>query len=99
MLEGENHTPIEIYDIITSTDWWVLLLLILIVIAIVNQRTQSKNQKRSHEKVIELIEKGHDAKLCPKCKGKGHVQWDWVSANCPECDGLGYIYKLKESRK
>jgi RecJ-like exonuclease len=73
----------------------VLFFIALIVVAVIAQYTQGENQKRAQEKVIELTEKGHDAKLCSKCKGKGTGTW----RSCPECGGLGYIFKLKESEE
>lgn len=75
-----------------------VILIIIVVIVIMAQSKQDKNQKMAQEKVIELTGKGHDAKLCPKCKGKGGHTWgEW--ANCPECAGLGYIYKLRPSEE
>lgn len=70
------------------------VILIFIVAAILwNASQREKNQKRAQEKVIELTEKGHDAKLCPKCKGKGEGAWGGA---CAECGGLGYIYRLRK---
>lgn len=72
---------------------FVIFFIALIVAAVISEYTQGENQKRAQEKVIELTEKGHDAKLCPKCKGKGEGTW----GSCSECGGLGYIFKLRES--
>ena len=79
------------YGILTIPS--VLLLIALMVVLVMAQYSQVKNQKRAQEKVMELTEKGHDAKLCPKCKGKGAE----TLRSCPECGGLGYIFKLRES--
>ena len=81
------------YGILTIPN--VLLLIALMVVLVMAQYSQDKNQKRAQEKVMELTEKGHEAKLCPKCKGKGTGTW----RSCPECGGLGYIFKLKESEE
>jgi len=76
----------------------VVIFFVVVAIIVMAQYIQDKNQKRTQEKVTELTEKGHDAKLCPKCKGKGGRTWgEW--ANCPECGGLGYIFKLRESEE
>ncbi len=58
----------------------------------------AKGQKWAHEKVVELTEKGHDAKICPKCNGKAAAGEFWVK-KCAECNGLGYIYKLRHSEE
>lgn len=72
-----------------------LCFIALIVVIVIAQYTQDENQKRAQEKVMELTEKGHEAKLCPKCKGKGVGTW----RACAECGGLGYIYKLRKSEE
>ncbi|MBL7185685.1 MAG: hypothetical protein ISS70_05115 [Phycisphaerae bacterium] len=71
----------------------VILILIVAFLILVHNK-QDQKQKSSHEKVMELKDKGHDAKICPKCKGKGGTLDNWTC--CPECDGLGYILKLRE---
>jgi len=42
------------------------LIACIFVIIQYNQYTKGKNQKVEQEKVMELTEKGHEAKLCPK---------------------------------
>lgn len=75
----------------------VIFIVILILWILWNLSQQDKNQRRAQEKIMELTEKGHDAKLCPKCNGKGKKAVTWEA--CAECGGLGYIYKLRESEE
>lgn len=74
-----------------------VILIIILGIIFWELSKQDKKQKAAQEKVVELTEKGHDAKLCPKCNGKGGAWGD--SRNCTECAGLGYIYKLRHSEE
>lgn len=73
----------------------VLLLIAIMVVLVMFGYSKEQKQKRAQEKVMELTDKGHEAKLCPKCKGTGAVNWQ----SCPECGGLGYIFKLRESEE
>ncbi len=83
-------------DILLLTEMFgVPVILIVLAAAIIYYEIkQEKTRKWAQEKVIELTEKGHDAKLCSKCNGKGRI-WGGFE-NCPECDGQGYIFKLRE---
>ena len=79
---------------ILGTLVFLIFIVALILWILWNLSQQDKNQRRAQEKVMELTEKGHDAKVCPKCKGKGKRPVTWEA--CAECGGLGYIYKLRE---
>lgn len=92
-MNAQLNILILAYEILTITSF--LLLIAIMVVLVMAHYSQDKNQKRAQEKVMELTEKGHDAKLCPKCKGKGAKTLN----TCPECGGLGYIFKLRESEE
>jgi len=61
------------------------------------QRGQEETQRKAQEKVMELIKGGHDAELCPKCKGRGGGGWSGFGM-CSECGGLGYLYTLDKEK-
>lgn len=71
-----------------------VILIIFAVFLFLSASKKDKGQKWAHERVMELTEKGHDAKVCPKCNGKAAAGEFWVK--CAECGGLGYICKLRE---
>lgn len=74
-----------------------VVLIVFIIIGILCSIKQGEKQKSAQEKVVELTEKGHDAKICPKCNGKGGTWLDWT--NCTNCGGFGYIYKLRKHQE
>lgn len=55
---------------------------------------KQKRQKQAHEKVKQLIKEGHEAEVCPKCKGRGSGLWGY----CSECGGMGYTYELNKEK-
>jgi len=62
--------------------------MIIVAVIILNGMGRAKKREEAHEKVIELIKEGHDAEVCPKCKGKG----------CSKCGDMGYTYKLNKEK-
>jgi len=73
----------------------VLFLIAIIVLIGLSQSGKVETRRKAQEKIMELTKKGHDAKLCSKCQGKGATAW----GICPKCGGLGYIFKLMESEE
>lgn len=73
----------------------VLFLIALIVLIVLSESGKVETLRKAQEKIMELTEKGHDAKLCSKCQGKGVTAW----RICPKCGGLGYICKLTNHKE
>jgi hypothetical protein len=72
-----------------------LVIFIIIIIGWgMTNAAQAREQERTHEKVMELIKEGHDAEVCPKCKGRRMAGW----GQCSQCGGLGYSYKLHKEK-
>jgi len=71
-----------------------VVFIILILLYGMSESGKGEKQKEAHEKVMELIKEGHDAEVCPKCKGRGILFW----GTCSRCGGLGYSYKLNKEK-
>jgi len=73
---------------------WTLTIIFFMFLIFWNYYRNEEKQKTANEKVVELTEKGHDAKICTRCNGKGHGFW----SQCSKCGGLGYI-QIKQIKR
>jgi hypothetical protein len=66
-------------------------------------RVVRRKRQRQAGRIVELLKNGgHEARVCPECKGKGETHYfSWrldAGRECAACDGLGYSCKIKPAK-